>query len=615
MFILNVLKTVIRILNKRQQYQLFMLSAFFIISAFVQIIGVASIAPFITLLSNPNIVFDEGFYSIAYQFVQADSPKQFTIWFAVVALCMIIISNVMSAVTLWLLFNFSVHVGANIQSNLFKNYLFREYLFHKSENYNKIISVIAQETPRFVYMVLQPFLLLLSQILVALVIIAGLIYISPSIAFSSAVLIGGAYLLTYVTVKRSLLQNGQIITDRNNKIQAILSESFIGIKDIKLNHTESKYINQLNKINFKGLRAHTVIVLTGDIPKFVMETISFGAILSLAIYALIRGDNTQELVAILSIYAIAGYKLLPTMQQIYKAISSISANGAVTNTLFHALNAKPSPQIECKPDFGEISPISEIVLENLHYQYPERNGVAGARIDDINLSFARGNLYTIAGPSGSGKSTLVDIILGLMPPTDGKILFNNTPLTDDKMYEYQKNIGYVAQNIFILDDTVIANITFGLDDQEIDLDRVKSALSKACALDFVEALPQGLYTPLGQDGKSLSGGQRQRIAIARALYHQRSALILDEPTSALDIESEHGIMSLLQQLKNDMLIIVVSHRPSAIRLSDKIILLENGTISTNGKFEELMETNTHFRQLMEKGFGENITQAENNILS
>jgi ATP-binding cassette, subfamily B, bacterial PglK len=603
MFILNVIKTILKILNSKQQISLCFLSLFLIVSAFVQIVGVASVAPFISLLSSPDSVFSNPVYANIYQTVGARSANQFIIWFAIASLCLILISNLMSALTLWLLFNFSVHIGAQIQSNLFKNYLYREYLYHKSENYNGIISVISQETPRFVYMVLQPFLLLISQILVAIVIIMGLVFLDPTIAISSAALIGGAYFFTYLIVKRSLLNNGKIMSERNRKMQAILSESFIGIKEIKLNHSEHIYTSRLNSINYKGLRASTVVTLLGDAPKYVIETISFGAILGLAILALTKGEAGQGLVSILSIYAIAGYKLLPTMQQVYKSISSISANGSVAYTLYEALTFKTENISRNK--IASSNSIETVSLSKVFYQYPEKDGKPGAKIGEITLDFSRGKLYTLAGPSGSGKSTLMDIVLGLIKPSSGTIEFDNQNLNDSNLQIYQTNIGYVAQHVFILDDSVIANVAFGVDSDTIDLNRVKDALTKACALEFVEQLPQGLYTQLGQDGKRLSGGQRQRIAIARALYEKRSILILDEPTSALDIESEHEIMNLLQMLKHQMLIIVVSHRPSAIKLSDQIILLENGEITTQGTYEELLLTNSHFKSLMDKGFGEN----------
>ncbi|MDN3638508.1 ABC transporter ATP-binding protein [Simiduia curdlanivorans] len=598
MYIAQIIKTLLKMLTKTQRAEFYTLTLFFIFSAFIQIVGIASIAPFITLLSDQSIVHSNKFFNYAYKFSGAESESQFTILFALASLALIFVSNLISVVTLWLLIRFSVTIGAQIQSDLFNNYLHREYVYHKSENYNEIISVISQETPRFVYMVLQPFLLLISQSMVAAIIIVGLIAISPSVAFSSAAILGGAYLITYISVKKSLNINGTIMSDRNSKMQSILSESFIGIKDLKLSHTEEVYLTKLKQINLKGLKASASIALTGDIPKFVIETVAFGAILLLAIFALLKGDNGKDLIALLSIYAIAGYKLLPTMQQVYKSISAMSANGPVVDTLYRELNYK-SKEKDNTHTRSKID-IQSIDAENIDYTYPNTKERA---IRNISLNLSKGKIYTIAGHSGSGKSTLADVLLGLLENQEGQIKINNVPLSEFGIEEYQNNLAYVAQNIFILDSTVTKNVAFGAGDEEIDDKKVAHALQKARANDFVAKLPNGANTQLGQDGKLLSGGQRQRIAIARALYQQSSVLILDEPTSALDIESEYEIMQLLQELKKDMLILVISHRPSAIKLSDQVILLDNGIISSNDSFANLIEKDAGFRALMDKGFG------------
>jgi ATP-binding cassette, subfamily B, bacterial PglK len=607
MYILNTLIKIVKILSKSQQTDLFLMCIFFIISAIVQIAGIASIAPFISLLSDPSIIDTNPVYKAVYEFSNATDVKAFTIYFAVASLVLIFLSNFTSAITLWLLFNFSVKIGAQIQSELFKNYLFKDYIFHKTENYNTIIARIAQETPRFVYMVLQPFLLLISQTIVATLIIAGLIIINPWIAISSALIIGLTYGITYLSVKKSLIKNGNVITQRNTLMQAILSECFIGIKEIKLNHTESANIEKLNSVNFKGLRAQSNVVLTGDIPKFVIETVSFGAILLLAIIALMQGQDSKHLTTVLSIYAIAGYKLLPTVQQLYKSIASISANADVIGMLHKDLKSSPSkiPKEKTK----KLLNIESIVIESANYTYPSN---ARAGIFDISLQFSRGNIYTIAGHSGSGKSTLADVLLGLLPLSSGQILINGKEgLSDENLAHYQYSLGYVPQSIFILDDTIIRNVAFGIPDHEINLAQVEQALKKAQAWDFVCNLSNGLHTPLGQDGRLLSGGQRQRIGIARSLYQKRSVLILDEPTSALDIESEYEIMKLLQQLKKEILIIVISHRPSAIKLSDNIILLEDGRITANSSYDLLLQSDSHFKELMEKGFGNFIESQPN----
>ncbi|HEY0893973.1 MAG TPA: ATP-binding cassette domain-containing protein, partial [Cellvibrio sp.] len=215
----------------------------------------------------------------------------------------------------------------------------------------------------------------------------------------------------------------------------------------------------------------------------------------------------------LSIYALAGYKLLPTMQQIYKSISSISANGAVSIFLREQLEVETTNN--ARIDIDPIADVQTIALEGMTYQYPNTNKPA---LDNISVTFTKGQLNTIAGPSGSGKSTLADIILGLLPPASGKLFIDEKEAAGTDLVAYQRSIGYVPQHIFILDDNVIANVAFGVHKNDVDTAKVLQALQQANAMEFVEKLPQGLETRLGQDGKLLSGGQRQRIGIARALY-------------------------------------------------------------------------------------------------
>jgi ABC-type multidrug transport system fused ATPase/permease subunit len=596
MYILKVIENLFSILTKNQKIKFSFISVFFLFSALLQIVGIASIAPFITILSNQEIIHTNKVLSYLYDFFAANSNADFIFGFAIASLIMIFTSNAISALTIWLLLKFSVSIGSELQSRLYEKFLHREYIFHKTTNYNKIIAVVAHEAPRLVYMVLQPFLLLISQLCIALIILVGLLWVNPWIALAAFAIIGGSYLLSYYLLKKSLSRHGQVVTDRNDGMQAILSESFIGIKDIKLNSLEKNYISSFEKLNYRGLNSAAYITLSGDLPRFVIETISFGAILILAIVLLDDSNSSQEIISILSIYALAGYKLLPTMQQIYKSISSISAHGSVAESLVKKIDAV----IESHNDrVGEpMSSVSSIELVGINYQYP---GATESTLSDINVKFEAGKLNTIAGASGSGKSTLADIMLGLLPQSSGKILVNGAELTNNILADYQCSIGYIPQSIFILDATVLANVAFGVPREKIDVEKVNAALCKANAMEFVERLPDGICTRLGQDGKLLSGGQRQRIGIARTLYRDNSVLILDEPTSALDIDSEYELMMLLEKLKEQVLTIVISHRPAAIKLSDTITLMKRGVIIASASYEELRETSPEFRDTLEKG--------------
>jgi len=594
MQIIQVIKHIFSLLNKEQKTRMLFLQVFFIFSALIQVVGVASIAPFIGIMSNPESIHTSTPLKYLYSITQAQSDQSFIIMFAVTSIIMIFTSNLVSAITLWLLLKFSVSVGSDLQFSLYNSFLKRDYLFHKSTNYTQLISVVAHEAPRFVYMVLQPYLLLCSNLFIAVVILSGLLLLNPFIALASGAIIGGAYAITYILIKKSLISHGRTITTKSEIIYSLLSESFIGIKDIKLNSLEPQYTKLYKKATSSGLNSQSFISLAGDLPRFAIETISFCAILVFAIILLSSG-NTQNVVSILSVYAIAGYKLLPTMQQIYKSISTIGANGSVAQEL--KLHLKDYDTREEIKSISKMENVSEIKLMNIEFSYPTSKTPV---LNNINIQFSKGQLNTIAGPSGSGKSTLADIILGLLQPSSGKIFVNNELLDDNNFRQYQRSIGYVPQHIFILNDSVVANVAFGVDKEDIDYARVESAIMQANAMEFVSKLPHGINTQLGQDGKLLSGGQRQRIGIARSLYRDNKILILDEPTSALDIESEFEFIRSLTNLKNEVLIIVISHRPAAIKCSDTITLIDNGFIIANGTFEELLETNLAFKDIIEK---------------
>jgi len=594
MHIFNVIKTVLSVLDARSRKKYIGLQLVFLFSAFFQVVGIASIGPFISILSNPDIIHTNTALSWVYQQFGFETDLQFIIAAAMGSLILILLSNAVAGITMWLTYRFSVSLGSSLQQKVYRNFLFKDYLFHKTENYTKKIAVVASQVPRFVYMLFMPFLLLTSQLFIVALILIGLLVLDPLLAFIAGGIIGGSYLITYIVLRRKLAHHGAIITDKNNRVQAILSESFIGIKDVKLDSLENRYIDQFNTINVRGLKSQAFIALSGELPKFVIESISFGAILVLALVLLTTQDDIRSVVPILSIYALAGYKLLPTMQQIYKALSSLSGHGSVAKVIKNKLNSAPADSPIVSEPKAPMR-IDQVKLSEADFFY----NVDGApAVRNVSLTLNRGEIYSLVGHSGSGKSTLADVILGLLKLHSGKLIVNDKVLTSADLGSFRRKVGYVAQTIFILDDNVVNNVAFGVPEAEIDMDRVKHALTLANADEFVDDLPKGIYSNLGQDGKLLSGGQRQRIGIARALYKQTDLLVLDEPTSALDMESEFKLMTTLNSLKKDLIILVISHRPASIKMSDKIILMAAGEIEDVASYQDLVTRNDNFKEMM-----------------
>lgn len=594
MYIFNVIKNILATLDGETKRKYIALQFVFFIAAFFQVVGIASIGPFISILSNPDVIHSNSILSYVYQALGFTDDLQFIIATAAGSLIMILVSNSVAGITIWLSFKFSVMLGSRLQQLVYRNLLFKDYIFHKTENYNKKIALVSQQIPRFVYMLVQPFLLLTSQLFIAVLIMIGLIFLDPILAVVAGAIIGGSYLITYIFIRNKLSHHGAVISEKNDRVQSILSESFIGIKDVKLDSMEDKYINQFNTINVRGLKSQAFIALSGDLPKFIIESISFGAILILALVLLMTQEDIRSVVPILSIYALAGYKLLPTMQQIYKSISSLSGHGAVAGIIRKQLDSiVATPRDTAVP----VQPmdIHRVELSSANFSYDSQSAPA---INDVSVSLEKGAIYSLVGHSGSGKSTLADVVLGLLKLSSGKLVVNGEALTQEKLPSFRSKLGYVAQSIFMLDDNVINNVAFGRPENEIDIERVKNALRLANAEEFVEKLPQGIYSNLGQDGKLLSGGQRQRIGIARALYKKTDLLVLDEPTSALDMESEYKLMETLNALKGDLIILIISHRPAAIKMSDEIILMTDGRLEDIAPYEELTLKNGRFKEMM-----------------
>jgi ATP-binding cassette, subfamily B, bacterial PglK len=433
---------------------------------------------------------------------------------------------------------------------------------------------------------------------VAIIILGGLIALNPMVAFSAGAILSTAYLLTYYFLKKKMAYHGGVLTQKAGAVHKVLNEAFMGVKEIKLAGIERQFVDHFNQMNHQGMQSATFLSLSVDVPRYAIETIALSAIFLSAIWALMSGAEPASILPLLSLYAVAGYKLLPTMQQIYKAVSSISAHGAVAKdvaweiTQHHAqsLNVAAVPT----PSFQVCD--SAIELRNVFYQYPSANQLA---LDDVNVTFAYGKINTIAGHSGSGKSTLMDVTLALLQPSQGQILIAGRSVSEG-VRNYQQRIGFVPQQVFILNDSVSRNVAFGEPVAELDQERLMKSLELAGAAEFVNRLPAGVDTVLGQDGKTLSGGQRQKIAIARCLYRNADILFLDEPTSALDIDAEFEFMQVLERLKHQHLIIIVSHRPSAIRCSDYICLMKDGRVEAAGSFDELKQVSESFRNLIEK---------------
>ncbi len=597
----DIIRGLHQLLTDRQKLHYRSLQLLFCFTAVFQVAGVASLAPFIALLSNRQLIHANPGFNWLYRVGGFTDDISFIIAFALLIMVVIILSNTVLAVSTWLMLRFSIGVGQELQRAIYRNYLYKDYVAFSRLNSSDLVSVVTQENPRLVYHVLMPYLNLVSQLLVVLLIAGGLIYLDWILALSSLLVVGGGYYMVFRITKMLLAWHGENISRTASARQRLMVEGLGGIKEVKLLGTEFEYEQKLSEVNAQGLRSTALIALAGDMPRFVLESVAFCALLGLAIYLLKHGSDTNSTVALLSLYAAAGYKLLPAAQTIYKSASQMRANGSLVGQLYPLVEegrrldsniAAAARHAEQESGCPRIR--GDIRLVNVDYRYPATERPA---LQDVTLTIREHSMVALVGPSGAGKSTLADILLGMLYPTAGEFYVGDRRIDRASMRAWQRNLGYVPQHIFLVDDTVASNIAFG-SAVAVDQAAVRHAAKLASIDRFVDDLPGQYNFVVGERGAMLSGGQRQRIGIARALYRNADVLIMDEATSALDGLTEKEIMATVNSLKVTKTIVMVAHRLSTIQCADQVVFVKDGRIHDQGTFMELSSRNEEFRGLV-----------------
>lgn len=586
------------LIGAENRVKLLALQFIFFVSAFLQVAGIASIAPFIGIINNPSTIESNAAINYVYTFFEFENTTEFLVAYALMVVALLFVGNGVASYSTWKLFKFSMSLGAYIQKKVYNTYLDNDYAFFAMNNSSRLTSQITQEIPRMVYMVVQPILNLISQMFIAVLIVVGLLIVDITIAIVATVIVGLVYLLIFKVIRRKVVSSGYRLTELNQRKLRLLNESIAGIKEVKLKGNEEYYKAELDTCTREGLSASAYIALAGDLPKFIVETIIFSAILALAIYILITAGSTTGALSIISLYAMAGYKLLPAAQTIYKSISLIKANGMVIFDIEREIKQSEAFSKDIITQGTEEIPKGDIEFNNVHYRYPLADKDA---ISCCSFSIPHNKLTAFVGASGAGKSTAVDVLLGLLTPTQGEVTIAGTKLTASNVKSWRRSLGYVAQDIFILDASFTSNIAFGVPENEIKLDQVIAAAKMANLHDFISNCTGQYDFIVGERGAKLSGGQKQRIGIARALYHNPSVLIFDEATSALDNITEKLILNDIYRLSREKTVIMIAHRLTSIEHANKILVFEDGTVKDKGTYNDLLMQSDSFRALVNSG--------------
>jgi HlyD family secretion protein len=564
--------------------------------AIVEIFGVASIIPFMTIVGDMSQLQQDTLIASVYQSSGITSESQFVFLLGICVLIALFISTIISMITIWRLSMFANKIGTEIADRLYSYYLKQDWLFHASGSSAQLTKQIATETLRVTGAVLVPLVHVNAKIVLAVLLSISIFIYDPTVAIIGLSLFTLTYFIIFRVVRMRLAKYGETISDVNEKRFRLMNEGFGGIKDVLLLGRDNDFINRFKITGNIFAHSQGSITALVQTPRYFMELIAFGSMIALILYLIVsHNGNLGMILPILSVYAIGSIKLLPAFQQIYTSVSLIKANISAFESIQYDLNNsfKTDSSIQ-KIDQSYLNPNNSISIENVTFTYPNKEEPA---LNDMNMLIPVNSVIGIVGPSGAGKSTLIDLLLSLIKPQKGQLKIDDIVINDQNSRSWQNTIGFVAQNIFLSEGTIAENIAFGIPKDEIDFEQIKKVLTLVHLNDLIKSLEKGFHTKVGERGIQLSGGQRQRIGIARALYHKAEVLVFDEATSSLDGITEKMIMEAIHDLSGKKSIILIAHRLKTVKKCDKIFFIDKGRVADHGTYNELIEKNKHFRNM------------------
>lgn len=593
---LDILKQIFYVLLPSQRKKFYILQLLVILMAFTELIGIASIAPFMALVGDIGLLNKPGFFSDLYLSSGLKNPMEFLFYTGLAVLFLLAVSTAVSMFTIWKLSLYGAMVGTEISDRLYEYYMQQDWLFHSGGSSATLTKQISTEAVRVTDSIIQPLMLMNSKIVLALFISISILIYDPVVAIGGLLLFSLSYFILYRLVRNQLDVNGNKMSSMYTERFRLMNEGFGGIKDVILLNRYEDFIYRFQKSGKAFAYARGTNSAISQVPRYFMELVAFGAMVVLVLFLIkLHQGNLGTVLPILGVYALAAFKLLPALQQVYSGIAQIKGNlaafEAIKEDLSHSL-------INRKHNFKSTEncmPLKhKIVLKDIDFQYPGKDNLA---LNNVNIVVPANNIIGIVGSSGSGKSTTIDILLGLLTPKNGKLIIDDIEVTLINKNNWQSAIGFVPQSIYLSEGTIAENIAFGLPPSEISLNQVNKALELAHLTELVKKLPNGINTHVGERGVQLSGGQRQRIGIARALYHEADVLVFDEATSALDGITEKIIMEAIHDFGGKKTIIMIAHRLKTVRKCDIIYMMEEGKIIDQGSYEELLSRNAKFKEM------------------
>jgi ATP-binding cassette, subfamily B, bacterial PglK len=580
---MSVLLSLWRLLDRQQRRRLAGLQLLSIVMGLSTVSGIAAVLPFFTALADPAALRHTALLRPVLLRIPIADEGTLVIMLGVAFSGIVLIANMVNLLGFLSINRFASQVGETLYVRLFDEYLHREYQFHTLHNSSVLATRVLHETARVTSGLLQQGLILVTNVVTILCIAASMLLVNAAVAMATVLGLGATYAVIYALVRERLLRNGEIESANDAARSRTVNESFGAIREITLMQARATFVQRFAQQCHSISTATANTLAISQSPRYILECITVFSLVSVALYLHGHPGSGGPWIAQLSFMGFAAYRLLPALQQSFSAVVRIRADRPAFAAIGEDLGRRPyaaralaavAPTPPADPAWCG-RPRDEIRLCKVSFRYaPERPDAVLA----VSLQIPAGTLVGLVGPNASGKTTLIDLISGLLMPQSGHIEIDGVRLDQASCARWQSTIAYVPQQVFLFDATLAENIACGIPLSGIDYRRLESAVRLARLSECVASLPKGYEEIVGERGCRLSGGQRQRLAIARALYREASLLILDEVTSSLDSATESELVETLHALRPNKTVLMIAHRPGALRRCDLVFELRNGRL-------------------------------------
>ena len=576
-----IYKKLRELLSPQEQKQIPGLLLLILLGMLLETVGVGLIIPALAVMTKNDLYENHPAFQSIVLLLGAPSHSQLVMYGMLALLGLYVFKTAFVVFMLWRQNKFIYGLQSGLSSRLFRGYLLQPWSFHLQRNSAQLILNVTNEVNIFSSTTMQSAMLLLTEGFVLIGVVTLLLAVEPFGALVVIGVLGAAAFVFQRSVRAYILSLGQARQYHDGMRIQHLQQGLGGAKDVKILGREQEFLTQYNVHNQKnayvGRRQKTLM----DLPRLWLELLAVAGLVALVMVLLARGVLPTALLPTLGLFAAAAFRIIPSANRMLGALQNLRFTLPIIDVLHQEIDLLHNTDLLVPKDILSFN--KALSLENVAYLYQNADQYA---LMNVSFSITPGKSIGFIGTSGAGKSTLVDVMLGLLPPTSGRVLVDNVDIQTN-LRGWQDQIGYVPQTIFLTDDTLRRNIAFGLSDDKIDEVALKRSIKAAQLEEFVDSLSEGVNTLVGERGVRLSGGQRQRIGIARALYHDPAVLVLDEATSALDMATEKSVMEAINALHGDKTLLIIAHRLSTVANCDWIYKMEKGQIVDAGPFDKL----------------------------